>query len=154
MEAILYPLWDHVPVDSPGWISEIGELHGLNLKSKNQVDIRPFVTASMNTYESVANNPYRDGKDTNFNGGLDAKTFNPDFGQVEADPSVITLDGFEIFMDEQRPFFVESKNIFDYTKDDNLFFSRRIGKDPSGSPSLNSGEYYKSPQFTKIIVKN
>ena len=158
-------LWDHVPADSPGWISEIGELHGLNLKSKNQVDIRPFVTASMNTYESVANNPYRDGKDTNFNGGLDAKigitndlildlTFNPDFGQVEADPSVITLDGFEIFMDEQRPFFVESKNIFDYSfgpKDDNLFFSRRIGKDPSGSPSLNSGEYYKSPQFTKII---
>ena len=158
-------LWDHVPVDSPGWISEIGELHGLNLKSKNQVDIRPFVTASMNTYESVANNPYRDGKDTNFNGGLDAKigitndlildlTFNPDFGQVEADPSVITLDGYEIFMQEKRPFFVESKNIFDYSfgpRNDNLFFSRRIGKAPSGSPSLNSGEYYESPQFTKIL---
>ena len=158
-------LWDHVPADSPGWVSESGELHGLDLKSKNQVDIRPFVTASMNTYESVANNPYRDGKDTNFNGGLDAKigitndlildlTFNPDFGQVEADPSVITLDGFEIFMREQRPFFVESKNIFDYSfgpRNDNLFFSRRIGKAPSGSPSLNSGEYYKSPQFTKIL---
>jgi hypothetical protein len=41
-------LWDHVPVDSPGWISEIGELHGLNLKSKNQVDIRPFVTLCLN----------------------------------------------------------------------------------------------------------
>ncbi len=158
-------LWDHVSANSPGWVSESGELHGLDLKSKNQVDIRPFVTASMNTYESVANNPYRDGKDTNFNGGLDAKigitndlildlTFNPDFGQVEADPSVITLDGFEIFMREQRPFFVESKNIFDYSfgpRNDNLFFSRRIGKAPSGSPSLNSGEYYKSPQFTKIL---
>ena len=158
-------LWDHIPKDAAGWVSESGELHGLNLKSKNQLDIRPFLTTSMNTYESVANNPYKDGKDTNFDGGLDAKfgitndlildlTFNPDFGQVEADPSVITLDGFEIFMDEKRPFFVESKNIFDYSfgpKDDNLFFSRRIGKAPSGSPSLNSGEYYKSPQFTKII---
>ena len=147
-------LWDHVPVNSPGWISEIGELHGLDIKSKKQVDIRPFITTSLNTYESETNNPYRGGRDTKFEGGLDAKfgitndlildlTFNPDFGQVEADPSVITLDGFEIFMQEKRPFFVESKNIFDYSfgpEDDNLFFSRRIGKAPIGSPSLNSVE--------------
>ena len=158
-------LWNHIPADTPGWVSENGELHGLNLKSKNQVDIRPFVTASVKTYESTPNNPYRDGEDSNFNGGLDIKlgitndlildlTFNPDFGQVEADPSMISLDGFEVFMDEKRSFFIESKNIFDYQfgpRNDNLFFSRRIGKAPSRLPTLNSGEYYKSPQFTKII---
>ena len=66
-----------------------------------------------------------DGKDYSLNAGLDAKfgitndltldvTINPDFGQVEADPAVIALDGFEVFNRGQRPFFVENKNIFNY----------------------------------------
>ncbi len=66
-----------------------------------------------------------------FDAGIDAKiavtsslnldlTVNPDFGQVEADPSAINLDGFEIFFREQRPFFVENKNIFDYSTFFNL----------------------------------
>ena len=69
-------------------------------------------------------------------------TINPDFGQVEADPSAIALDGFQIFFQERRPFFVENKNIFDYTVSrseagntfsfDNLFYSRRIGRSPQG----------------------
>ena len=48
------------------------------------------------------------GSDFKINGGLDAKigitndltldlTINPDFGQVEADPGAIALDGFQIF---------------------------------------------------------
>ena len=81
-------------------------------------------------------------------------TINPDFGQVEADPSVINLDGFEIFFDEKRPFFVEGKNIFDFNfggQNDNLFFSRRIGKSPSGYPSLNTNEYSNQPLNTTIL---
>ena len=34
-------------------------------------------------------------------------TVNPDFGQVEADPAVVNLSGFETFFSERRPFFVE-----------------------------------------------
>ncbi len=54
--------------------------------------------------------------------GLDAKvgltsnftldaTVNPDFGQVEADPSVINLTAYETFYEEKRPFFLEGRKI-------------------------------------------
>ena len=52
---------------------------------------------------------------------------NPDFGQVEADPSQVNLTAFETFFEEQRPFFIEGANIFDYDlavhSMDNLFYS-------------------------------
>jgi len=81
-------------------------------------------------------------------------TVNPDFGQVEADPGAIALDGFQIFFREQRPFFVENKNIFDYefaNGNDNVFYSRRIGRNPQGSPNLQEGEYADIPTNTTIL---
>ena len=55
-------------------------------------------------------------------GGLDGKigiysnftldfSINPDFGQVEADPSVVNLTAFETRFEERRPFFIEGMNI-------------------------------------------
>ena len=88
-------------------------------------------------------------------------TVNPDFGQVEADPAAIALDGFEIFFNEQRPFFVENNNIFNYQissseagdtfGSDNLFFSRRIGRNPQGNPNTEAGEFTEQPQNTTIL---
>ena len=43
-------------------------------------------------------------------------TFNPDFGQVEADPSVLNLTAFETFYDEKRPFFSEGSIFFSTNK--------------------------------------
>ena len=54
--------------------------------------------------------------------GLDAKigltsnfivdlTVNPDFGQVEADPSELNLSTVETFFEEQRPFFLEGESL-------------------------------------------
>jgi hypothetical protein len=66
---------------------------------------------------------------------LDA-TINPDFGQVEADPSVVNLSAFEQFFGEKRPFFLEGTGIFRFDQDCNdgqctgLFYSRRIGRNP------------------------
>ena len=37
---------------------------------------------------------------------------NPDFGQVEVDPSVINLTAFETRYQERRPFFVEGGDLF------------------------------------------
>ena len=34
---------------------------------------------------------------------------------------------------------------------DNLFYSRRIGRRPQGYPSLEDGEYAKVPAFTRIL---
>ena len=166
-------LWQRKPQDAPGWVSEFGELHGLiNLEPQKQLEIQPFSVLKFDTFPKEAGNPFRDGSDVKFNGGLDAKigvtnnltldlTVNPDFGQVEADPSSISLDGFEIFFDEQRPFFVENKNIFDYQVSqsqagntfgsDNLFFSRRIGRSPQGYPEINDGEFVDQPVNTTIL---
>ena len=41
-------------------------------------------------------------------------TLNPDFGQVEVDPSVVNLSAFETFFPEKRPFFLEGSDIFDF----------------------------------------
>ncbi len=166
-------LWQRIPQDSPGWVSELGELHGLiDLEPQKQLEIQPFTVLQFDTFPKEDGNPFRDGSDFKLNGGLDAKigitnnltldlTVNPDFGQVEADPSSISLDGFEIFFDEQRPFFVENNNIFDYRLSrsqagntfgfDNLFFSRRIGRSPQGFPSTESGEFVDQPANTTIL---
>ncbi|MBT8266520.1 MAG: carbohydrate binding family 9 domain-containing protein [Bacteroidia bacterium] len=159
-------LWQRVPQDAPGWVSEMGELHGLvGLTPQKQLEIQPFTVLQYDTFPVEEGNPFRDGSDFTLNGGLDAKigvtndltldlTINPDFGQVDADPAAITLDGFEIFFQERRPFFVENKNIFDYrfaNGQDNLFFSRRIGRSPQGFPSTSAGDYVDQPQNTTIL---
>lgn len=140
--------WQYVPQDAPGLVSEYGELRGLiDIQPQKQLEIQPFMVNQYDTYPKEAGNPFRDGSDYKFNAGLDAKigitndltldlTVNPDFGQVEADPGAIALDGFQIFFEEQRPFFVENKNIFDYEfadRNDNVFYSRRIGRSPQRS---------------------
>ncbi len=51
------------------------------------------------------------GLTTNFT--LDA-TVNPDFGQVEADPSVLNLTAYETFYEEKRPFFLEGRKILKF----------------------------------------
>ena len=159
--------WNRIPVGSAGWVSEAGELVGLNnIKPQKQIEIQPFLVNQLETYREEVGNPYRDkGKNHTTNVGLDAKigitndltldvTVNPDFGQVEADPAAIALDGFEIFNREQRPFFVENKNIFDYKYSgnrDNLFFSRRIGRAPQVYPDFSDEAYINRPQNTTIL---
>lgn len=159
-------LWQRIPVDAPGWISEMGELHGLkNLKPQRQIELQPFTVTQLETFPAEEGNPFRDGSDFKLNGGFDAKigvtndltldlTVNPDFGQVEADPGAINLDGFEIFFREQRPFFIENNNIFNYNfgrNQDNLFFSRRIGRSPQGFPNTPNGAFVDRPTNTTIL---
>ncbi|WP_299187351.1 DUF5916 domain-containing protein [uncultured Aquimarina sp.] len=161
-------VWQRVPQDAPGWVSEFGELHGLiDIEPQKQLEIQPFVVTQYDTFPEEDGNPFRDGDDFKLNGGLDAKigitndltmdlTVNPDFGQVEADPAAIALDGFQIFFREQRPFFVENKNIFDYrfaNGQDNVFYSRRIGRSPQGSigSSPINTEFVDRPTNTTIL---
>lgn len=166
-------LWQRIPRDVSGWVSNLGELHGIKkIKPQKQLEIQPYNVAQVESFEKEIGNPFASGKDSKLAVGLDGKigitnnltldfTINPDFGQVEADPSAISLDGFQIFFAEQRPFFVENKNIFDYriTKSiaggpygrDNLFYSRRIGRQPQGNPETESEEYVDMPKNTTIL---
>ncbi len=78
-------------------------------------------------------------------------TFNPDFGQVEADPSVLNLTAYEVFYDEKRPFFLEGNNILNYNAgDDLLFYSRRIGAAPE-YPEPAPDERVVRPEQTTIL---
>jgi hypothetical protein len=165
--------WQHIPRNGSGWVSRFGELHGLkDVPSQRQVEIAPYGVAQLETYQAQDGNPFADGTDAKLTAGVDGKvavtsdlildfTINPDFGQVEADPSRVRIDGFQNFFEERRPFFIESRNIFQYQitgsatdsdfDSDLLFYSRRIGSSPHGYPNLQAGEYEKVPINTSIL---
>lgn len=159
-------LWQPVSLDAPGWVSEFGVLRGLmNIQPQKQLEIQPFLVNQYDAYPSQVGNPFRDGNDYIVNAGLDAKigitndltldlTVNPDFGQVDADPGAIALDGFQIFFEERRPFFIENKNIFDYEfadGNDNIFYSRRIGRSPQGNATITPNEFIDAPTNSTIL---
>lgn len=161
-------LWQPISRESPGWVHFLGELNGLKgINPRKQADLTPYIVTGLETFEKNGGDPFREsGRDLNTNAGLDAKigvtnnftldmTLNPDFGQVEADPSVVNLTAFETFYDEKRPFFIEGRSIFEYDlaihNMDNLFYSRRIGRNPHHYPELTENEYADVPAFTNII---
>jgi hypothetical protein len=76
-------------------------------------------------------------------------TVNPDFGQVEADPAVVNLGGFETFFSERRPFFVEGSGNLSYN---DLFYSRRIGRAPQGSADAPENGFTDQPVNTTILA--
>jgi hypothetical protein len=165
-------LWQHIPADAPGLVHLFGELSGLEqIKPRKILDVTPYVVGKMETFKAEPGNPFKEkGRNFKFNGGVDAKigvtnnltmdlTINPDFGQVEADPSEVNLTAYETFFSEKRPFFVEGKNITSFSfgigdgdeSADNLFYSRRIGRRPQGNPDLGSGMHSDIPVASKIL---
>jgi len=149
----------------PGIIYNFGELHGIKgLKKSRRLEILPYTLGDFRTMKRDPGNPFTGtGKDWGGNMGLTAKigissnftvdlTVNPDFGQVESDPSVINLTAFETFYQEKRPFFLERLTIFDYKFDDqSLFYSRRIGHSPALKVEPTDSTYVNSPDATTIL---
>ncbi len=156
--------WNLMPRDNPGNLFSIGELHGISgITKTRKMELLPYVSGQLKTFEKEPKNPYATGKEWGSNIGIDGKlgissdftldfTVNPDFGQVEADPSVLNLTAFEVFYEEKRPFFLEGKNILDFDfGSDLLFYSRRIGHQPMYSPELKYGEYAEQINNTRIL---
>ncbi len=167
-----YSIWQPIPRENSGWVHNIGELSGLNnINPQKILDITPYFISSAEAYRAEEGNPYATGRDYNLNGGVDGKigltnnftldfTLNPDFGQVEADPSEVNLTAYESFFDEKRPFFIEGRNILSFPvmfgdgdmASENLFYTRRIGRRPHYYPELADGEYADVPGFTSILA--
>jgi hypothetical protein len=157
--------WEKQTLTSAGIIYNFGDLSGIKgLKKSNRLEIMPYSLGKLSTYARETGNPFtHSGKTWSGNLGLDAKiglssnftmdlTVNPDFGQVESDPSVMNLTAFETFYEEKRPFFLEGRTIFNYDFDDlNLFYSRRIGHSPAYSVSPSDNQYVKYPDQTTIL---
>src|SRR4029078_1064649 len=161
--------WPLLSKSANGLVSSFGELTNLKLnQTPKRLEIVRDGVGQMNTQPPEAGNPLvasRAGKAT---AGADLKyavrpgvtltaTVNPAFGQVEGDPAVVTLSGFETCFQERRPFFIEGSGMFTFDLDCNdgscsgLFYSRRIGRSPRGAPNLVEGQYATVAQQTHIL---
>jgi hypothetical protein len=161
--------WPLLSKAASGVVSSFGDLTGLQLnQTPKRLELVPYVVGQLNTQPIEPGNPLVSARDQKGTVGADLKyavrpgitltaTVNPDFGQVEADPAVVNLSGFETFFSERRPFFVEGSGMFTFNLDCNdgncsgLFYPRRIGRAPRGSPALEDGAYARVPQQTKIL---
>ena len=152
--------WAPVPKDESGWTSWFADLHGFHdIESRRPIEFVPYVAGDLGVTSDellVDDDPFSDRSDEAFRAGADVKigvgsgltldaTFNPDFGQVEADPAEVNLSAFPTFFDERRPFFVENEELLE---GEGLFFSRRIGEPPHGS---TPGDYSDVPDATTIL---
>jgi len=156
--------WSLIPRKNSGHVYSFGSMYGLQgVRKPRLVEFLPYVSGKLTSRPEITGSPYSTATRWNGNAGIDGKigigdftmdiTVNPDFGQIEADPSVMNLTAFETFYDEKRPFFLEGKHIFDFSPDNNMmFYSRRIGHAPSYAPPVdNITSFSKLPEFTNII---
>lgn len=141
-ERISWPLYRR---SKAGIASQFGELEGIRgIASPRRLEIAPY---SVTRTANVPDGPTAYQQRSQGTVGIDVKygltsdltldaTVNPDFGQVEADPSVLNLSAFETFFPEKRPFFLEGQGLFRFDLNCNdgscsgLFYSRRIGRSP------------------------
>lgn len=166
-------IWQYIPPDAGGWVHLFGEMNGIKgIKPQKQLEIQPFLVTQAEKFQREEGNPYQTGRAASINAGLDAKigltsditldlSINPDFGQVEADPSQVNLSAFELYFREQRPFFTEGNNTLNFpvsvTNNNNLFYSRRIGRppqieaDPDENDEDDVDEYIKANRNTTIL---
>ncbi len=144
-ESSIWPLWR---ISRGGLMSQLGQLVGIDdIASPRSMAITPYVVAS-NAYSPFGARG-SDARLQRESGGADARlvassnvtvdaTVNPDFGQVEADPSVLNLTTAETFYPEKRPFFLQGNRLYELDLGCNpyscanagLFYSRRVGRAP------------------------
>lgn len=156
--------WPVIRRSLPGMTSQFGDLVGLvGVSSPERAELQPYLV--------LGSEPQPGKSERNrlrVEGGLDARytlapnvllntTFNPDFGQVEADPAQLNLSAFEVFQQEQRPFFVAGADRFDFEVNrftaggfngEKLFYSRRIGRAPVLAGRLGDAS---TPTATRIL---
>jgi hypothetical protein len=162
--------WRLVPRNSNASVSLFGELGGLEgIRPPRRLELLPYTVARASNNIAEAGNPFAPNTSAAASAGADLKvgvgsnltldaTINPDFGQVEADPSVVNLSAFETFYPERRPFFTEGVNIFRFPillgdgdgANEQLFYSRRVGRQPQGGADPRGG-FAENVDHTNIL---
>ncbi len=157
--------WAPIPPTAGGHVSLYGDLVGLeDLSPPGNLELLPYSVGRVSRAPGDQADPFYEENDLWATAGLDVKygitsnltltaTVNPDFGQVEADPSEVNLTAFETFYEEKRPFFTEGTEIFDFSlqPEGYAFYSRRIGRPPQLRPSVPDGGYADATENARIL---
>ena len=164
-----YAFWTRQESGGP---ARFNHLEGLRITSRPaKLELLPYMAGRSRHLGDEPGNPYakdgvqdvRVGADLKYlltsNLTLDA-TFNPDFGQVEADPAVVNLTQYENSFPERRPFFISGSGIFSFggfncffcsnVSSLSMFYSRRVGRAPQGFVAQD--HYYQdAPENATIL---
>ena len=167
-------MWSFRRRNEPGGPAFYGHLTGLAIpRQPRQLEVMPYVVTGSRFERADAGDPYHDGPDARLSAGADMKyllttnltldaTLNPDFGQVEVDPSVLNLSAFETYYDEKRPFFIAGASAFRFggmncmfcsnSSGLSAFYSRRIGRPPQLAGYVSSiSTYADIPDNSSIL---
>lgn len=157
--------WSLIPLKNNGHVFSFGEMHGMkNLPKPKGIEFLPYTMGKYRNEPRIAGSPFQKGDEWKGGVGLDAKlalndytmdlTINPDYGQIELDPSVMNLSAYETFYDEKRPFFLEGKHILEFANEaDMMFYSRRIGAMSSYRPKeINNIDSYSETLANVPII--
>ncbi len=150
--------WVAKPRGAQGSISRYGHLiFDDRLDPPRRLEFTPYTLGQVETGSGVPSQGAA-------NGGLDLRvglgtsanlsaTVNPDFGQVEADPSVLNLSVFETFFPEKRPFFLEDSQSVAIQQFGQFpdFYSRRIGQTPNHFALSTNETLVRKPDQTTIL---
>ncbi len=166
-------LFTYIRRGERGMVSHAATLRGIrNIQPPVRREFTPYISSGYSLLPSTKDNTFFNGRDSNLGLGTDIKlgigsnltldaTLNPDFGQVEVDPSVINLSAYETFFDEKRPFFIEGASIFSFGRggptnrwgfnfsSPSFFYSRRIGQSPRGG--VDTAGDVDRPSATSIL---
>ena len=168
-------MWSFWGRNAAGGPPAFGHIEGLRVRERPRgLEILPYVVSRASYIpirEGDEGDPFRDASEFTARVGGDLKalltsnltldlTVNPDFGQVEVDPAVVNLSAFETSFQEKRPFFVEGSGLFGYgglscffcsnVSSMSLYYSRRIGRQPRGSPP-DGYAYLDRPENATIL---
>ena len=147
--------WRLIKKGDPGWISNFGDLVGIeNIRPSRHLELIPYTMgrATLNSETDLWANVGGDVQYGITTGTTLNATINPDFGQVEADPATLNLSAYEEFFEERRPFFVKGSSIFNFGGGENQFFySRRIGRQPGHFKIPNGATELTRPEATTIL---
>ncbi len=162
--------WRLIPKNQSGVVSKFGDLVGITgIRPPRRLEVQPYAVAQASRFPAEAGNPFATGRASTARVGGDllygltsnltlTATINPDFGQVEADPAVVNLSAFETFYQEKRPFFTEGLDVFRFNiglgdgdgGQEELFYTRRIGRAPQGEADPRGG-YAETVGQTTIL---
>ena len=143
--------WSPIVPTVSGYVSQFGTLDDVAIAHPvRRAELLPYVSTRITRAPMERGNPFARATALQRTAGLDLRlgvtqdltltaTINPDFGQVEADPSEVNLTGVESFFAERRPFFLEGSDLFAFDMNglwwmgrEELFYSRRLGRAPQG----------------------